>query len=224
MIRAVLFDFDGVLANSEPLHYRAFQEVLRGVGLDLTEPEYYSRYLGYDDVGAFQAIAADNGVTLGIAQIAELVARKAVRLEALEEGISVLFPGAREAVLRMAALGPVAIVSGARRAEIDRTLAREGLRTHFPVLVGAEDTPVSKPDPAPYRLGVELLRIRHGPLLPADCLAIEDSRWGLASAIGAGLRTIAVTHSYPADALREADAVIDHLDALTEERLVALTR
>jgi beta-phosphoglucomutase len=224
VIRAVLFDFDGVLANSEPLHCRAFQDVLRSVSLDLTEREYYSRYLGYDDVGAFQAIAADRGVTLTSGQMTELVARKAVRLEALEEGISVLFPGAREAVLRMAARGPVAIVSGARRAEIERTLEREGLRTHFPVLVAAEDTPVSKPDPAPYRLGIELLRARDGRLVSSDCLAVEDSRWGLASAIGAGLRTIAVTHSYPADALREADAIIDHLDALTEERLVALTR
>jgi beta-phosphoglucomutase len=225
VIKAVVFDFDGVLANSEPLHFRAFRDVLRGFGIPLTESAYYSLYLGYDDVGAFQAIAQDNGLALGPGQVADLVAQKAVRLEALEHGVSVLFPGAREAVLRMAARGPIAIASGARRAEIERGLEREGLRSHFPVLVAAEDTVASKPDPAPYRLAVELLAARQpGGLAPSECVAVEDSRWGLVSAAGAGLRTIAITHSYPADSLTEADAVIDHLDGLTEESLVALAR
>ena len=224
MIKAVVFDFDGVLADSEPLHFQAFRGVLRDVGLSLTEEAYYARYLGYDDVGAFQAIARDSGVTLSRAAVTDLVAQKAVRLEALEHGTSVLFPGAREAVLRMAARGPIAIASGARREEIERTLHREGLRSHFPVLVAAEDTAASKPDPAPYRRAVELLALQGTGLRPFECVAVEDSRWGLISARDAGLRTIAITHSYPAAALTEADAVIDHLDGLTEERLTALTR
>jgi beta-phosphoglucomutase len=224
VIKAVVFDFDGVLADSEPLHFRAFQDVLRDVGLSLTEEVYYARYLGYDDVGAFQAIAQDSGVTLSRAAVAGLVAQKAVRLEALEHGTSVLFPGAREAVLRMAARGPIAIASGARREEIERTLHREGLRSHFLVLVAAEDTAASKPDPAPYRRAVELLSLQGSGLKPSECVAVEDSRWGLVSARGAGLRTIAITHSYSAAELAEADAVIDHLDGLTEERLTALTR
>jgi HAD superfamily hydrolase (TIGR01509 family) len=190
----------------------------------LTEEAYYDRYLGYDDVGAFQAIAQDNGTTLTRVAVGHLVAEKAVRLEALEHGTSVLFPGARDAVLRMAARGPIAIASGARREEIERVLDREGLRSHFPVLVAAEDTAASKPDPAPYRRVVELLALRETRLHPSECVAIEDSRWGLMSARDAGLRTIAITHSYPAAALTEADAVIDHLDGLTEERLTALTR
>jgi len=224
VIKAVVFDFDGVLADSEPLHFRAFRDVLRGVSLALTEEAYYARYLGYDDVRAFQAIAQDSGITLTEAEVGHLVAQKAVRLEALERGTSVLFPGARNAVIRMAARRPIAIASGARREEIERTLDREGLRSHFPVLVAAEDTAASKPDPAPYRRAVELLALQRTGLRAFECVAVEDSRWGLVSARDAGLRTIAVTHSYPAAALTDADAVIDHLDGLTEERLIALTR
>jgi beta-phosphoglucomutase len=225
MIKAVVFDFDGVLADSEPLHFRAFGDVLQDEGILLTESAYYGRYLGFDDVGVFRAVGEDSGAVWEAARIDDLVARKAQRLEALEHGGSVLFPGARDAILRMARRGPIAIASGALRAEIERVLEREGLRSHFPVLVAAEDTRHGKPDPAPYRRAVTLLQQAHGHLLrPAECVAVEDSQWGLASARGAGLRTIAVTHSYAAVALTGADAIIDHLDALTEERLVALSR
>ena len=85
MIRAVVFDFDGVIANSEPLHFRAYRDVLVERGLTLTERDYYDRYLGYDDIGAFCVIAGDNGMTFIEADIVDLVARKAVRLEALEK-------------------------------------------------------------------------------------------------------------------------------------------
>ena len=225
MIRAVVFDFDGVLANSEPLHFRAFRDVLAQISLTLTEAAYYERYLGYDDVGAFRAIAADAGLTLGEGTIADLVGRKAVHLEALERDASVLFPGAREAILRMARHGPVAIASGAIRPEILRVLEREGLRAPFQVLVAAGDTPASKPDPAPYLKAVQLLAgVTGGPFQPGECVAIEDSRWGLQSAKGAGLHTVAVTHSYQRADLLDADAVIDHLDELTLHLLATLSR
>jgi beta-phosphoglucomutase len=195
VIRAVVFDFDGVLANSEPLHFRAFRDVLAEQGLTLTEHAYYSQYLGYDDVGAFRAIAADQHRRLDDAEVATWVSRKAERLEAMERGASVLFPGAREAIARMAKSGPIAIASGALREEIIRVLEREQLTAVFSVVVAAGDTPASKPDPAPYTKAVEL------------------------SAKSAGLRTIAVTHSYSAIDLHEAELVIDHLDELTSQLL-----
>lgn len=225
MIRAVVFDFDGVIANSEPLHFRAYRDVLAARGLTLTESAYYEHYLGYDDVGAFRAIAADTGVALSDADILELVAQKAVRLEALERSASVLFPGAREAIERMAAAWPTAIASGALKAEIVRVLEHESLRAHFPVLVSAEDTPASKPDPAPYLLAVDLLRASVPALKPEECVAIEDSKWGLLSARDAGLRTVAITHTYPSSALADvADVVIPHLDRFTPDLVAALAR
>jgi beta-phosphoglucomutase len=223
MIRAVVFDFDGVIANSEPLHFRAYRDVLLARGLTLTERDYYDRYLGYDDVGAFRAIAADAGATLAEDELAALIGRKAVRLEELERAGSVLFPGARDAIVRMAGTWPVAIASGALKAEILRVLEHESLRPHFPVVVSAEDTPASKPDPAPYRLAVDLLEVQLGALDPSECVAIEDSRWGLVSARTAGLRTIGITHTYTARELADAaDVVIEHLDRLTPGLVSAL--
>jgi beta-phosphoglucomutase len=223
MIRAVIFDFDGVLANSEPLHFRAFRDVLADHGFTLSEREYYARYLGFDDVGAFRAIAADQGRPLSEALLTAMVARKAGHLETLERDASVLFPGAREAIARMAAHGPIAIASGALRAEILRILDREGLRHYFPVVVSAEDTPASKPDPAPYQLAVSTLAAHAGiRLAPGDCVALEDSRWGLVSASTAGLHTIGITHSYPAGELGEPELVITHLNELTQDLLARL--
>lgn len=222
-MRAVVFDFDGVLANSEPLHFRGYRDVLAPRGVALTESSYYQNYLGYDDIGAFRAIATDFGVTFTEADIADLVARKAVRLEELEKSASVLFPGAREAVLRMAAAGPIAIASGALKGEILRVLDHEGLRTYVPIVVAAEDTPASKPDPAPYLLAVERLAARHPGLQASACVAIEDSKWGLMSARAAGLKTVGITQTYPASALAAAaDVIIDHLDQFTPELVRSL--
>lgn len=223
MIRAFVFDFDGVIANSEPLHFRAYRDVLAERGLTLTERAYYDQYLGYDDIGAFRAIAQDAGVMLDDASIADLVAKKAVRLEALERASSVLFPGAREAILRMAAAWPTAIASGALKPEIVRVLEHEQLRSCFTTVVSAEDTPASKPDPAPYLLAVQQLSAALPGLLPAECVAIEDSRWGLVSARTAGLRTIGITQTYPASELEaSADIVIAHLDELTPDLVARL--
>jgi beta-phosphoglucomutase len=220
VIRAVIFDFDGVIANSEPLHFSAFRDVLSAEGVELTEHQYYERYLGYDDVGAFRAVSDDRGLAWDAHRIAGLVERKAVQLEALERGGSILFPGAEEAIRRLAAALPLAIASGALRAEILRILNRAGLAQCFGAIVGAEDSPASKPAPDPYLRAVGLLSAAVGrPLDSADCVAVEDSLWGLESARAAGLRTIAITHTYPASALGTADLLIDHLDALTMAEL-----
>ena len=223
MIRAVIFDFDGVIANSEPLHFRAYRDVLVDKGIALTESSYYERYLGYDDVGAFKAIAADTGTAFADADMASLVARKAVRLEELEKSGSVLFPGARDAIMRMADAFPIAVASGALKAEILRVLEHEGLRGHFQFVVSAEDTPASKPDPAPYLLAAEKLRSTVVDLQAHECVAIEDSKWGLVSARTAGMRTVGITQTYPASELVDvSDTVITHLDQFTTELLHAL--
>src|SRR5229473_5851804 len=140
-LRAIVFDFDGVIANSEPLHFQAYRDVLAARQVALTEHDYYGRYLGFDDVGAFQAIAADRSLAWTRADIDALVARKAVRLEALERDVSVLFPGAADAIRRASAAMPIAIASGARGDEIRRLLRRESLSACFTAIVAAEDTP-----------------------------------------------------------------------------------
>jgi beta-phosphoglucomutase len=214
MLRAIVFDFDGVLADSEPLHYRAFRDVLAGEHVTLTEADYYARYLGFDDFGVFRAVGEELACGWGPGQVAELVARKAGRLAALEQDVSVLFPGAARTVRLAAAAFPLAIASGALGAEIRRVLDREQLTACFSAIVAAEDTPFSKPSPDPYLRAVSLLSSRTDtPLLARECVALEDSQWGLQSAQAAGLRTVAVAQTYPADALA-ADLVIDSVDRL----------
>ena len=222
MIRAVIFDFDGVIASSEPLHFEAFRLVLDDEALVLTERDYYDRYLGYDDLGVFRAVSRDRDLSWRAEHITALSARKAVRLADLERTRSLLFPGAEDAVKRLAAAMPLAIASGALREEIERVLETTLLYQYFAAIVAAEDTPASKPAPDPYLLAVTKLSATIGqPLAPAECVAIEDSRWGLESARAAGLRTIAVTHTYTAAELGPADLVIASLDALVPANLKA---
>jgi HAD superfamily hydrolase (TIGR01509 family) len=223
MLRAIVFDFDGVLANSEPLHYESYRAVLADEGVTLDEPDYYAHYLGFDDVGAFEAVARDRGRTWPAAHIRALVARKAHRMEQLERDVSVLFPGAADAVRRAAAAVPIAIASGALRAEILRVLDRERLTAHFVAVVGAEDTPASKPAPDPYLRAVSRLAAHMGHALqPHECVALEDSHWGLESARAAGLKTVGVAHTYPARVLNSADMVIPTVAAFDLVALKAL--
>jgi HAD superfamily hydrolase (TIGR01509 family) len=225
MLRAVVFDFDGVIANSEPLHLQAFQQTLAEDGIALTRNEYYSRYLGFDDVGLFGALAKDRGIAIDKQALASLVQRKGARLQALMQADSVLFPGARDFIEAAAAAVPIAIASGALRHEIDDIIDAAGLGSLFTAVVAAGDTPESKPSPAPYVLAFERLRERSGRNLdPRRSVAIEDSRWGLDSARGAGLRCVAVTNSYPAHELHGAELVVGGLKDLTLTALEDLCR
>jgi beta-phosphoglucomutase-like phosphatase (HAD superfamily) len=207
-LRAFVFDFDGVIANSEPLHFQAYRDVLAARRITLSEAEYYTKYLGYDDRGAFEAVAADRGLAWGADIIAKLIDEKADRMTALEEAGAILFPGAADAIEGAAARFPIAIASGALGHEIRRVLDRANLSRHFVAIVAAEDTPNSKPAPDPYLRAVALLQRAAGPLEPSQCVAVEDSRWGLQSAQAAGLRTVGVAHTYDADALGPADLII----------------
>lgn len=225
-LRAVIFDFDGVIVDTEPMHLKAAQQVLADAGIALDAHDYYQRYLGFDDAGMFRAIAADRGVTLDGRAVADLVRLKSqVLVSRIDDGV-VVFAGARECVRRCAAEVPLAIASGALGHEIDIILRRIGLRDAFQVIVGAEDAQRSKPAPDPYVRAVESLRGVVGPdaLAANECVAIEDSHWGLESARAAGVRCVAVAHTYPVESLRGADFVARTLGEITAERLHQICR
>jgi beta-phosphoglucomutase-like phosphatase (HAD superfamily) len=216
---SLIFDFDGVLANSEPLHLAAYQEVLSPLGITMTREDYYARYLGYDDAGVFRMVAEAAGWQMDAGRLAALIAEKGRVFDAVIESTDVLYPGAAECVERMAGAFPLGIASGALRYEIEAVLKRSGLDRHFRFIVAAGDTPQSKPAPDPYRRAAEL----HG-VPPARCVAIEDSRWGIESAKSAGLACIAITTTYPRAALTTADLIIESLDEITPELLASLNR
>lgn len=219
-LQAIIFDFDGVIANSEPLHLRAFQAVLGEEGVYFGPDEYYAQYLGYDDVGLFQRLAADRGFEWNERHVTALVARKGVKLQELLHAGSVLFPGAADFIRRAAGAVPVAIASGALKHEIVEIVTAAGVGTLFSTIVAAGDTAESKPSPEPYKLAFTQLRERTGLNLdPRRTVAIEDSRWGLASAQGAGLRCVGVTSSYPAHELPGAELAVAGLADLQLETL-----
>jgi beta-phosphoglucomutase len=217
MIQAIVFDFDGVLADSEPLHLATYQEVFAALGVTLTREDYYANYLGFDDVGVFQAMAAAQRWELDEGRIAALVAQKARVFDELIAGGSVLYPGAAECVERLAARFPLGIASGALRHEIEMILKDARLDRHFRFIVGAGDAPRSKPAPDPYVRAAAL----HG-LPPSACVAIEDSHWGIESAKAAGLTCVGITNTYPASELVSADRVITSLASFTEDLISGL--
>jgi HAD superfamily hydrolase (TIGR01509 family) len=224
MLQAIVFDFDGVIADSERLHLRAYQDVLGSEGIELGERDYYDRYLGYDDLGVFRELGKDRGLALDQGRVAELIARKGRRYEELAAAGEMLYPGAADFIRAAAARVPIAIASGALTHEIEEILERTGLLAFFPVIVGADQTARSKPHPEPYQTAFARLKAHTGRgLEPWRSVAIEDSKWGLISARGADLRLVAVTNTYPAVELRaEAELVCAGLGELTVQQLEAL--
>ena len=211
-LRGIVFDFDGVIADTEPSHLAAFQDVLAGTGLTLSGDDYYGHYMGYDDVGTLQALGRDQGAPLDDGEVRRLVAAKARRFEARVRGGNVLFPGAAACIARLAAVAPLAIASGALHAEIDAILSAANLRDRFEAIVGADDVPRSKPAPDTYQRAVALLANAGTGADASGFVAIEDTPWGITAAHAAGLPCVALTHSCPAAALAAADAVLGSLD------------
>lgn len=213
-VAAIVFDFDGVIVDTEPLHLAAFRAVFEPEGIPITDEEYYESYLGYDDRDAVTAALSNAGRTPTEADVARLMARKAERfLEAVRGGVA-LFPGVASFVRAAAARGPLAIGSGALRAEIELILEAVGLRAAFETIVSADDVRHGKPDPETYLRALGGLRGRRPELAPADCLVVEDSAAGVLAARRAGMRCLAVTNSSPAEALAGADAIVHTLEAV----------
>ena len=219
-LQAIICDFDGVIADSEPLHFESFRLALDEEGIALSCEEYYEHYLGYDDHGLILALARDRGMHVSPTWASDLVTQKGRKLQALLDASVVLFPGAADFIRRAADAVPVAIASGAQRAEIEQVLNATNLGGLVTTIVGAGDTAECKPAPAPYRLAFEQLRAKSGRDLTADrTVAIEDSHWGLESARGAGLRCVGVTNSYPAGELPGAELVTAGLGQLSLDAL-----
>ena len=214
MIRAVIFDFNGVLVDDESVHFDLFREVLAESGVSLTAEQYHEKYLGYDDRRCFEEVLTDNGQSPGSAGLDAMIARKAsLYIPRAELGLR-YFPEASQAVRRMADRWPVAINSGALRPEIEFSLTRMGVRDRVTAIVSAEDATNGKPDPEGYLLALDALRSRKGEdLEAAHCLVFEDSLAGIQSAKGAGMWAVGVSNTYGEAELREAgaDAVIPDL-------------
>lgn len=219
MFPATLFDFNGVLVDDEHVHLASFREVVASLGIELTDRDYDAKYIGFDDVGAFRAMLTDHGKPASDEQVRALVeAKKPVYLRRAAAGLAV-FPGAAELVKLTARHGPVGVVSGALRHEIELGLETLGVKSDIAFVISAEEVPRCKPDPQGYQMARERL----GGLA---AVVIEDSPAGVRSAKSAGLACIAVMHSAPrADLMNAgADAVFERIGDIGPKELDELSR
>jgi beta-phosphoglucomutase len=225
VLRAILFDFNGVLVDDEPIHLEMFQRVLAEEGIPLSAADYYERYVGLDDRGCFAAVLRAAGETPSVERLMRLIARKAAYYqERIRRHGYPLFAGAAGLVGAAAEAGlMLGVVSGALRHEVEGALGQAGLAGRFKVLVTAEDVAEGKPDPEGYRRALEALNslppLPERLLHPHQVLAVEDSPAGLAAAAEIGLVTLGIAHTFPAALLDGADAVAPSLDGLTLDRL-----
>jgi HAD superfamily hydrolase (TIGR01509 family) len=209
LLRAIIFDFDGILVDSEPLIMKLVQEMAAREGWALSEEEYYRDYLALDDRGVLEHLWRSHGRPLSLSRRDELLDWKARAYEKIiQDGLPPI-PGAVDFVSRAARHFPLAIASGSLQAEIEHLLQKLGLREKFAVLATADDCHRSKPDPEIYLKALTRLQELpplHEPRLQAgECLAIEDAPLGVVAAQAAGMKCLALAHSRPQAELRHAD-------------------
>jgi HAD superfamily hydrolase (TIGR01509 family) len=202
MIRALIFDFNGVLADDDPIHMEAFRQVANEEGLSFTDEEYLNKYLALNDRDCFKLLFEEHSLVLSASELDELIERKGLYYFTAIEQKSVLFAEAASAVKTAAARYPLAIASGARKAEICHILEQGRLQDCFGAIVSAEDVEYGKPNPEPFLRAHAKLKERDRSLEISECVAIEDSIGGIQSAHDAGMRCLAIAHSYRPERLR----------------------
>lgn len=227
-LKAILFDFNGVIINDEPLHQKLVEQILVEENLRPKPDEYWQVCLGRSDRACFAELMGRRGRVVTDAYLTELVNRKSAayhrQIESLEQlptysGLSDLIFKLRAAQLKMA------VVSGALRAEIEHVLQRLDLAQYFPVIVAGDDNVASKPDPASYLLAVKRLNEQTPDLMlqPSECLAIEDTPAGIQAAKCAGMAVVGVANTYPFHMLqRQANWTVDYLSELELDRVQAI--
>jgi HAD superfamily hydrolase (TIGR01509 family) len=223
MLRAVIFDFNGIIVDDEPIHFQLFQKVFAEEGINLGKDAYYERYLGFDDRGAFSFGFREHNRPLSHEKLTELIDRKAVYYQVAIRNHVTIFPGVKELVADLSIKVPLAVASGALRHEIETILTTAGLIDHFKVIVSAEDVERGKPEPDIFLKALTNLNSQiDTPIHASDCIVIEDSKEGIKGARRAGMKCLAVTNSHPAELLGEAHIIVNSLKEVDLARLTQL--
>ncbi|MDP8225993.1 MAG: HAD family phosphatase [Candidatus Lernaella stagnicola] len=194
MIDAVLFDFNGVVIDDEPLHDESWREVLVPLDINYTDEEYYGPLLGVPDAEFLRLLLARRGVEMSPSRQLELLAAKSVIYDRLVRERPVDLPGLAAFVRDLAGHVPVGVVSGALRHEIEYHLARLDIAECVAAVLAAGEYAKPKPDPAPYLTGLAKLNEAVGRAVrPGEVVVIEDSTNGVKSALAAGMAVVGVT-------------------------------
>ncbi|MBN1566963.1 MAG: HAD family phosphatase [Acidobacteria bacterium] len=221
MLKAIVFDFNGVILNDEPLHFAAMRDTVADFGIHLTREAYWEKYLPFDDTQCLESICRDHSFPLSVKEREEALSRKSHYYQDLLRGGFPLLPGASHFIQAAAEHYPLALASGARREEIETTLECTDLKRYFLAVVAAEDFHLGKPHPESFLLALERLNaaLNGYPIKPEECLVIEDSVAGISGARAAGMACMAVTNSYPREALAAANRIINSLDEVRVDSL-----
>lgn len=210
--QAVLFDLDGVIVNSEPIHLIAFKTTLARHGYTLMNDDYNRYFAGKSDQAGFEQYFA---ATKQPVNMPAIMAEKAKVYEELSNNKLVAYPGIVSLIQELANSVPLALVTGSLRAEAELALKTLGIARQFTAIVAADDVSRSKPDPEGYRKAAELLNVS-----PRGCIVVEDAPHGVAAAKAAGMRSIAITNTYASSELREATKIVSRLTLADFENLV----
>lgn len=210
MIKAILFDFNGVIIDDERVQMAAYMEVLKGFDIELTEEEYFSS-LGMDDKSFVRNAFARKNRTATPEEVDSVRTLKSDKWRSLVDGKLPLFKGIENLIVACSREFPIGIVSMSKRIDIEFVLDQSGLGRYFSHITSAEDVTRHKPDPECYRLGHAGLVSNVSssePLKPIETLVIEDAPQGVVAAAGAGLRPIGVANTVSSQRLRDAGAEI----------------
>ncbi len=224
-LKAVLFDFNGVIIRDEPLHEKLIERLLLEENLRSKPGEFRQFCLGRSDRACLQDLFSSRGRVLSDAHLDTLIARKARAYQEELEKLSPLpiYAGVQDLIFTIRASQlKLAVVSGALRSEISLVLERAQLSEAFLVIVSGDDAIPSKPEPDGYLLAVERLNQQYPGLnlAPAECLVIEDTFAGITAAKRAGIPVVGVANSYPFHMLqRRANWTVDYLTDLELDRV-----
>ena len=225
MIKAVIFDFNGVIINDEPIHQQLIEEILLEENLVLKPGEYQQICLGRSDRACLRDLLASRGRVADEDYLTKLQQKKArsyvEQIENLEE--LPLYSGLNDFIFKIRSSNlKLAIASGAIRKEIDLVLERAKLAEYFQIVVAADDITTSKPKPDGYLLTIERLNQEYPELnlQPSECLAIEDTLAGIQAAKAAGMKVVGVANTYPFHMLqRQSNWTVDYLNELELDRI-----
>jgi beta-phosphoglucomutase len=225
VLKAVLFDFNGVIINDEPLHEKLIEQILVEENLRPRPGEFREICLGRSDRACLSDLLTSRGRVVPDEYLNQLIARKAKaylqQIEALEKIPT--YPGLEDLLFNLKATPcKLAIVSGAIRSEIESVLTRLQLSQTFSLIISGDDVTASKPEPDSYQLAVSRLNQQFPDLSlqPWECLAIEDTFAGIAAAKRAGVSVVGVANSYPFHMLQRcANWTVDYLSDLELDRI-----
>ena len=216
--KLVIFDFDGVIYNSEPLHFKSFNFALKSLKLIITKEVYYETYCAYDDEGFFKNFLKDNEINYDDEFIRDLIKEKHSFFDENFDTETSMYHGSIGLIKELSKGYILGIGSGARREEIVRVLKREDLLSYFEEIVSSDETSHPKPNPETYILLLERINETYQ-IIPDECVVIEDTTKGVDAAKDAGMKCIGITNSVDKKFLNNADKVVDDYSEITIESI-----